>query len=165
MDVESSLLRRGSRQNYLRLRKALCVGYGNQLAERMFHHNGYRTLGYRSQLVQVSIITCLQCHFDSVQCPPYTLHFCFPLQIHPSSVLQTDEDGRMPDYVVYHELVSTARPFMRNVCSVNMTWAVPILSKLDKLNINMLRYKNLFKSKTLLYSKSKVHTKFNIDYV
>ncbi|KMZ67774.1 putative ATP-dependent RNA helicase [Zostera marina] len=110
MDVESSLLRRGSRQNYLRLRKALCVGYGNQLAERMFHHNGYRTLGYRSQLVQV----------------------------HPSSVLQTDEDGRMPDYVVYHELVSTARPFMRNVCSVNMTWAVPILSKLDKLNINML---------------------------
>lgn len=110
LDVESRLLRRGSRQNYLRLRKALCVGYGNQLAERMLHHNGFRTLGYRSQLVQV----------------------------HPSSVLQTDEDGRMPDYVVYHELVSTPRPFMRNVCAVNMTWAVPILNKLDKLNINML---------------------------
>lgn len=146
LDVESSLLRRGSRQNYLILRKALCVGYGNQLAERMLHHNGYRTLGYRSQLVQVSII-CLQSQFDSFH---HTQCIFFSLQVHPSSVLQTDEDGWMPDYVVYHELVSTPRPFMRNVCAVNMTWAVPILNKLDKLNINMLRYKTLQNPKSTL---------------
>jgi len=27
--------------DYRKLRRALCVGYGNQLAERMLHHNGY----------------------------------------------------------------------------------------------------------------------------
>lgn len=47
---------RKSRKNdpdYRKLRRALCVGYGNQLAERMLHHNGYHTVGYRTQLVQV----------------------------------------------------------------------------------------------------------------
>jgi hypothetical protein len=44
---------RKSDPDYRKLRRALCVGYGNQLAERMLHHNGYHTVGYRSQLVQV----------------------------------------------------------------------------------------------------------------
>jgi hypothetical protein len=47
---------RKSDPNYRKLRRALCVGYGNQLAERMLHHNGYHTVGYRSELVQV--LTC-----------------------------------------------------------------------------------------------------------
>ncbi|XP_020106356.1 probable pre-mRNA-splicing factor ATP-dependent RNA helicase DEAH4 [Ananas comosus] len=110
MEVQSSSRHKRNDHDYEKLRRALCVGYGNQLAERMLHHNGYRTLGYRSQLVQV----------------------------HPSSVLQTDENGQLPDYVVYHELINTSRPFMRNVCAVEMKWVLPILKKLEKLDIDKL---------------------------
>lgn len=109
-DVQSSLRHKKGERDYQKLRKALCRGYGNQLAERMLHHNGYHTLGYRSQLVQV----------------------------HPSSVLEADEDGRLPDYVVYHELINTSRPFMRNVCGVEMSWVLPILKKLEKMDANRL---------------------------
>uniref|UniRef100_A0A0D9XR98 RNA helicase n=1 Tax=Leersia perrieri TaxID=77586 RepID=A0A0D9XR98_9ORYZ len=96
--------------DYRKLRRALCVGYGNQLAERMLHHNGYHTVGYRAQLVQV----------------------------HPSSVLEGDEYGKLPMYVVYHELINTTRPFMRNVCAVEPSWVKPILKKLERLDINKL---------------------------
>lgn len=101
---------RKSDPDYRKLRRALCIGYGNQLAERMIHHNGYHTVGYRTQLVQV----------------------------HPSSVLEGDEYGKLPVYVVYHELINTTRPFMRNVCGVEQDWVKPILKKLEKLNINKL---------------------------
>ncbi|KAL9390166.1 hypothetical protein Peur_018771 [Populus x canadensis] len=97
-------------RDYKNLRKALCVGYANKLAERMVQHNGYRTIGFKPQLVQV----------------------------HPSSTLKTDEDGMFPNYVVYHELIATSRPFMRNVCAVEMPWVNPILKKLEKLNIDKL---------------------------
>ncbi|XP_055810477.1 probable pre-mRNA-splicing factor ATP-dependent RNA helicase DEAH4 isoform X3 [Solanum dulcamara] len=107
LDVETSNRRRGSQQEYKNLRKALCIGYANQLAERMIRHNGYRPLGFKSELVQV----------------------------HPSSVLKSDEDGMLPHYVVYHELMVTSRPFMRNVCAVEMGWVAPILAKLEKLNV------------------------------
>ncbi|XP_078150328.1 RNA helicase family protein isoform X1 [Carex rostrata] len=110
MDVQSGLKQRKSDPDYRKLRRSLCVGYGNQLAERMLHHNGYHTIGYRSQLVQV----------------------------HPSSVLEGDEAGQLPDYVVYHELINTSRPFMRNVCAVEMAWVSPILKKLEKFDINRL---------------------------
>ncbi|KAK8937817.1 putative pre-mRNA-splicing factor ATP-dependent RNA helicase [Platanthera guangdongensis] len=110
VDVQSSLRHRKGEQDYRSLRKALCKGYGNQLAERMIHHNGFRTLGYRSQLVQV----------------------------HPSSALETNEDGRLSDYVVYHELISTSRPFMRNVCAVDMAWVMPIMKKLEKMDVYKL---------------------------
>ncbi|WOK97415.1 putative pre-mRNA-splicing factor ATP-dependent RNA helicase DEAH4 [Canna indica] len=110
-DVEFGVRQRKSDKDYQKIRRALCKGYGNQLAERMLHHNGYHTLGYRSQLVQV----------------------------HPSSVLEADEDGQLPDYVVYHELIYTSRPFMRSVCAVEMPWVQPILKKLEKMNIHKLR--------------------------
>ncbi|XP_004504465.1 probable pre-mRNA-splicing factor ATP-dependent RNA helicase DEAH4 [Cicer arietinum] len=98
------------RRDYRNLRKALCVGYANQLAERKMHHNGYRTLGFQGQVVQV----------------------------HPSSALSSDELGKFPDYVVYHELIATPRPFMRNVCSVEMKWVIPIINKLNTLNVYKL---------------------------
>ncbi|XP_049352747.1 probable pre-mRNA-splicing factor ATP-dependent RNA helicase DEAH4 [Solanum verrucosum] len=107
LDVQTSNRRRGGQQEFKSLRKALCIGYANQLAERMIRHNGYRPLGFKSELVQV----------------------------HPSSVLKSDEDGMLPNYVVYHELIVTSRPFMRNVCAVEMRWVAPILAKLDKLNV------------------------------
>ncbi|KAL4364375.1 hypothetical protein GQ457_04G008520 [Hibiscus cannabinus] len=97
-------------QSYRSLRKALSVGYANQLAERMRHHNGFRTLGFKPQLVQV----------------------------HPSSVLKPDDDGLYPNYVVYHELIATSRPYMRNVCTVERQWVMPILEKLDKLDVRKL---------------------------
>ncbi|GLT86623.1 hypothetical protein SLE2022_047510 [Rubroshorea leprosula] len=102
--------RNESQQDYRKLRKALCIGYAGQLAERMIHHNGYRTIGFKSQLVQV----------------------------HPSSVLRPDEEGLLPNYVVYHELIATSRPYMRNVCAVEMRWVVPILKKLENINVNKL---------------------------
>ncbi|KAK2975250.1 hypothetical protein RJ640_028002 [Escallonia rubra] len=101
---------RQSGHDYKNLRKALCAGYANQLGERMLRHNGYRTLGFKSQLVQV----------------------------HPSSVLRADDDGMLPNYVIYHELITTSRPFMRNVCEVEMAWVTPILKKLQKLDIRKL---------------------------
>ncbi|XP_006664827.1 probable pre-mRNA-splicing factor ATP-dependent RNA helicase DEAH4 [Oryza brachyantha] len=105
-------VRRGQKSDldYRKLRRALCVGYGNQLAERMLHHNGYHTVGYRVQLMQV----------------------------HPSSVLGGDEYGQLPVYVVYHELINTTRPFMRNVCAVEQSWVEPILKKLERLDIHKL---------------------------
>lgn len=110
LDVRANHRWKENQQDYRKLRKALCVGYANQLAERMIHHNGYRTLGFKPQLVQV----------------------------HPSSVLKTDEEGLLPNYVVYHELIATSRPYMCNVCAVEMQWVMPILKKLEKIDINKL---------------------------
>ncbi|XP_031480979.1 probable pre-mRNA-splicing factor ATP-dependent RNA helicase DEAH4 [Nymphaea colorata] len=109
-DVQSKYRRQNSSEDYAKLRWALCKGFANQLAQRMIHHNGYRTLSHRSQLVQV----------------------------HPSSVLQPDEYGNLPDYVVYNELITTSRPFMRYVCAVKLPWIMPISEKLEKMDINLL---------------------------
>ncbi|KAL8156964.1 putative pre-mRNA-splicing factor ATP-dependent RNA helicase DEAH4 [Apium graveolens] len=110
LDVQTSKRWKDGQKDYRDLRKALCVGYAGQLAERMLRHNGYRTIGFKSQLVQV----------------------------HPSSVLRTDDEGLLPNYVVYHELIATSRPFMRNVCAIEMQWASFIMKKLEKLNIAKL---------------------------
>lgn len=53
LDVRANGKREEFRQDYRNLRKALCMGYANQLAERKMHHNGYRTLGFQAQVVQV----------------------------------------------------------------------------------------------------------------
>ncbi|PON82810.1 RNA helicase family protein [Trema orientale] len=110
LDVQTSRRQRESQQDYYNLRKALCVGYANQLAERMVYHNGYRTLGFKSQVVQV----------------------------HPSTVLKPDDEGKLPDYVLYHELIATSRPYLRTVCSVDIKWVMPIRNKFNNLNINKL---------------------------
>ncbi|KAJ8747275.1 hypothetical protein K2173_013101 [Erythroxylum novogranatense] len=110
LDVRSSERDKESQRDYKTLRKALCVGYASMLAEKMIQHNGYRTIGFKHQLVQV----------------------------HPSSALKTDDYGMYPNYVVYHELIATPRPYMRNVCAVEMKWVIPVLKKLEKLNINKL---------------------------
>ncbi|KGN62367.1 probable pre-mRNA-splicing factor ATP-dependent RNA helicase DEAH4 isoform X1 [Cucumis sativus] len=110
LDVWSFRNQRESQAEYWNLRKALCVGYANQLAERMIHHNGYRTLSFKPQVVQV----------------------------HPSSVMKPDEEGKFADYVVYHELITTSRPYMRNICAVQVDWVMPILNKVKNLNVNKL---------------------------
>ena len=70
----------------------------------------------------------------------------FLLQVHPSSVLEGDEYGKFPMYVVYHELISTTRPYMRNICAVDQAWVEPILKKLQKLDVNQIRYIDKFLS-------------------
>jgi hypothetical protein len=64
-DVQAKKERK-SDPDYRKLRRALCVGYGNQLAERMLHHNGYHTVGYRAQLVQVLTSAIYQISFAIV---------------------------------------------------------------------------------------------------
>ncbi|CAI0381069.1 unnamed protein product [Linum tenue] len=109
-DVRANRRYRESEHDYRNLRKALCVGYANRLAERMIQHNGYRTIGFKPQLIQV----------------------------HPSSVLKADDDGMFPNYVVYHELIATSRPYMRNLCTVEMRWVSPIFKKLENLDVSKL---------------------------
>ena len=53
LDVQTKERWKESQEDYWKLRKALSVGYASQLAERMIRHNGYRTLGFKPQLVQV----------------------------------------------------------------------------------------------------------------
>nr|GEV22000.1 probable pre-mRNA-splicing factor ATP-dependent RNA helicase DEAH4 isoform X2 [Tanacetum cinerariifolium] len=60
------------------------------------------------------------------------------LQVHPSSVLRMNDEGVFPNYVIYHELISTSHTYMRNVYEVEMEWVTPILKKLKKLNVKIL---------------------------
>ena len=63
LEVRGKEGRRESQQDYKKLRKALCAGYASQLAERMIHHNGYRPVGLKSQLVQVATLKFYLCLF------------------------------------------------------------------------------------------------------
>ncbi|MFS7915565.1 putative RNA helicase [Helianthus anomalus] len=76
--------------------------------------------------------------YSSEQPKSYIKFLWEKLSVHPSSVLRDGEEGMLPNYVVYHELISTSCAFMRNVCEVEMQWVTPILQKLEKLNVNKL---------------------------
>jgi ATP-dependent RNA helicase DHX8/PRP22 len=70
------------------VRRALTVGFANRLARRMRLHNGYRTCNEKGALAQ----------------------------IHPSSSqLSCDDDGLLPEWLIYNEFVATSRPFLRQV--------------------------------------------------
>lgn len=67
------------------LRKAILAGHATKMARRMPQHNGYKTVGPRGTLAQ----------------------------LHPScATLTSDEDGMLPQWLVYHELMQTARTFI-----------------------------------------------------
>lgn len=94
------------------LREALTTGFANKLARRMPHHNGYRTMveGH-SQLVQV----------------------------HPNCAdLAVNDDGLYPDWIIYHELVNTGRPCVRQVCAIEGRWAERLLPRLEQVNVQRL---------------------------
>ena len=75
---------------------ALAIGFTNRLARRMPHHNGYRTLGAESTALA---------------------------QLHPSCArVVTDEDGLLPEWVVYHELIATGRVFLSKVSQQITAW-------------------------------------------
>ena len=70
------------------LQQALLIGFANRLARRMTTHNGYKTLS-----------------------DPPTL-----AQLHPSTArIAADEDGLLPEWVIYHELISTAKVYLSRV--------------------------------------------------
>ncbi|KAI8466158.1 MAG: DEAH-box nuclear pre-mRNA splicing factor [Monoraphidium minutum] len=72
---------------------ALTIGFANRIARRMRMHNGYKTANDAGQLAQ----------------------------LHPgSSYLRADEDGLLPEWVIYHELVATSRPFLRQASAHNI---------------------------------------------
>ena len=72
----------------LKLREALVIGGANKLARRMSRHNGYKTLGEHATLAQ----------------------------LHPSTArIAPDDDGLLPEWVVYNEMVATAKTFLSKV--------------------------------------------------
>ncbi|KAL4545360.1 hypothetical protein Ndes2526B_g00040 [Nannochloris sp. 'desiccata'] len=94
------------------LRKALTIGFANRVARRMPLHNGYRTLGETSTLAQIH---------------------------HSAARLATDEDGMLPEWIVYHELISTGKVFLSGVCPIEGRWvAERVLPKLQGVDINRL---------------------------
>eukprot|EP00898_Chlorokybus_atmophyticus_P006194 jgi/Chlat1/6576/Chrsp45S05942 len=86
---------------YSAVRRALCVGFASRLAHRLPRHNGYKTVSDSPVLVQV----------------------------HPSSAeLAADEDGLMPEWVLYQELV----------CVVEGKWVEPLLRKMHGVDVDRL---------------------------
>ncbi|KAL3149932.1 hypothetical protein ABBQ38_013295 [Trebouxia sp. C0009 RCD-2024] len=93
------------------LRQALLIGFANRLARRMTTHNGYKTLSEPSTLAQ----------------------------LHPSTArITADEDGLLPEWVIYHELISTAKVFLSRVCPVDDDWVAMILPKLRNVDVKRL---------------------------
>eukprot|EP00899_Mesostigma_viride_P007205 jgi/Mesvir1/16486/Mv10044-RA.1 len=94
-----------------RLRHTLAIGFANRIARRLPNHNGYRTFNEKSTLVQV----------------------------HPScSQITPDAEGLLPDWVLYHELVETSRPFIRQVCAIESAWVAPLMKKLEEMDVQKL---------------------------
>ncbi|XP_002962098.2 probable pre-mRNA-splicing factor ATP-dependent RNA helicase DEAH4 [Selaginella moellendorffii] len=93
---------------YKNLRKAFAEGFANRLAHRLPNHNGYRTLAQSSHLVQV----------------------------HPSACkMEIDADGLLPEWILYHELLTTTRPYIKKICVIEGRWAQPTLVKLQDLDV------------------------------
>jgi len=94
-----------------KVRQALAIGFANRLARRMMSHNGYKTYNENATLAQ----------------------------LHPgSSNLRADIEGLYPEWVVYHELVTTSRPFLRQVCRVEAEWVEPLIPRLRGVDVKRL---------------------------
>ncbi|EIE25953.1 putative ATP-dependent RNA helicase [Coccomyxa subellipsoidea C-169] len=93
------------------LRRALLVGFANRLARRMPRHNGYKTLNERATLAQ----------------------------LHPATArIAADEDGLMPEFVIYYALFATAKVFLSKVCPMDSEWVEDILPKLRNIDVERL---------------------------
>jgi len=58
--------------------------------------------------------------------------------VHPSSVLAATTAGKAPQCVIYHELVYTARPFMRHVLGVERAWLLECRARIGKVSLAQL---------------------------
>ncbi|GFR43735.1 hypothetical protein Agub_g4629, partial [Astrephomene gubernaculifera] len=94
------------------LRHALTIGFANKLARRLPRHNGYKTL-----------------HAGGGQLA----------QLHPGcSALREDGEGLAPEFLIYHELVATSRPFLRQVCPTRAEWVADVLPKIMAADVQRL---------------------------
>jgi len=87
------------------LRQSLCAGFVTKVAHRLPNHNGYRTLGENPVLAQVH--------------PTMARHLA-------------DGEGLLPEWIIYHELITTSRPFIRNVLKIEPIWISKEIDLLSK---------------------------------
>ena len=60
-------------------------------------------------------------------------------ELHPScSRLKPDEDGLLPEWIVYHEIIETSRPFLTKVCPVSGHLIEGVLKKLRNVDVHRL---------------------------
>ena len=92
-----------------RVRCCLCYGLFNNVARRTPGRKHFRTMD----------------------------GYCTTAGIHPGSALFGKEEQL--DWVVYHELVDTARPYMRMVCPIRYAWVqdlLPLLHEVDAYQLS-----------------------------
>ena len=70
---------------------------------------------------------------DPSAAPYQTVRGNQPVHIHPSSVLFSNPSGRkLPEYIVYSELLITTKHYMRNVTAVDGSWLMEVAPNLFK---------------------------------
>jgi HrpA-like RNA helicase len=70
---------------------------------------------------------------DPNAAPYSTIRGNQPVHIHPSSVLFSNPSGRkLPEYVVFAELLITTKHYMRNVTAVEGSWLMELAPNLFK---------------------------------
>jgi ATP-dependent RNA helicase DHX8/PRP22 len=111
--VEKNQTQTQRRGDVTDLRKAICVGFANKLARRLPRHNGFRTFGADASMIA---------------------------EAHPSVArsLADDVTGLLPEWVVFHSLVSTTRPFIKGVCRIEPEWAAQVMPRLGDVDVGRL---------------------------
>ena len=72
-------------------------------------------------------------YLDPNAAPYSTIRGNQPVHIHPSSVLFSNPSGRkLPEYVVFAELLITTKHYMRNVTAVEGSWLMELAPNLFK---------------------------------
>ena len=95
-----------------------------------------------------------------VICLRYQVRPCVSAEVHPSSARQlaNDNTGLLPEWLVYHELITTTRPFLRNVCRVEAAWVAPLLPRLSDTDVARLSGGVLASEKAKKAAEDKVKT-------
>jgi ATP-dependent RNA helicase DHX8/PRP22 len=87
------------------VRKALAKGFISKIARRGTASNCFKTFAFETKTLT---------------------------EVHPSCARAlADEDGLLPDWIVYHEMIMTSRPFLRHVCKVEYEWIEDALPRLE----------------------------------
>ena len=94
-EEEEQYNKKSERSRTKNLRKALAKGFISKVARRgSVTSNCFKTFAFETKTLT---------------------------EVHPSSAKAlVDEDGLLPDWIVYHEMVMTSRPFLRHVCRIRM---------------------------------------------
>ncbi len=91
-----------------RVAQALCYGFFNNVARRSAGSAGFRVMDGHASSVLV----------------------------HPSSALHGQQDGL--DWVIFHEVVWTSKPYMRTLCPIRYAWVKDLLPKLHEVDLSAL---------------------------